>query len=139
MENILKEKSFLVLVHGSKHIVCNLKINNKRARFLVDTGASNSCFDILKKEKYNIQSKGKEIELTSAAEKKMGAICSDNCKLTLNSHKGLDVTLMLIEMSTINVALKEQKEKKIEGILGGDILNEIKAKINYKNLSIEFV
>ena len=135
----IKKKKILLEITASKHIVCNLKINNKRARFLVDTGASNSCFDIMKKEKYNIQSKGKEIELTSAAEKKMGAISSDNCKLTFNLHKVLDITLMLIDMSTINDALEEQKDKKIDGILGGDILNEIEAKINYKNLSIEFV
>ena len=135
----IKKKKILLEITASKHIVCNLKINDKRARFLVDTGASNSCFDILKKEKYNIQSKGKEIELTSAAEKKMGAVSSDNCKLTLNFHKGLDVTLMLIDMSTINDALEEQKEKKIDGILGGDILEEIKAKINYENLSIDFL
>ena len=135
----IKKKKILLEITASKHIVCNLKINNKRARFLVDTGASNSCFDILKKEKYSIQSKGKEIELTSAAEKKMGAVSSDNCKLTFNFHKGLDVTLMLIDMSTINDALEEQKEKKIDGILGGDILEEIKAKINYENLSIDFL
>lgn len=135
----IKKKKILLEITASKHIVCNLKINDKRARFLVDTGASNSCFDILKKEKYNIQSEGKEIELTSAAEKKMGAISSDNCKLTFNFHKGLDVTLMLIDMSTINDALEEQKEKKIDGILGGDILEEIKAKINYENLSIDFL
>ena len=135
----IKKKKILLEITGSKHIVCNLKINNKRARFLVDTGASNSCFDILKKEKYNIQSKGKEVELTSAAEKKMGAISRDNCKLTFNLHKNLDVTLMLIDMGTINNALEEQKEKKIDGILGGAILNEIEAKINYKNLYIDFV
>ena len=135
----IKKKKILLEITASKHIVCNLKINDKRARFLVDTGASNSCFDILKKEKYNIQSKGKEIELTSAAEKKMGAISSDNCKLTFNLQKVLDVTLMLIDMSTINDALEEQKEKKIDGILGGDILEEIKAKINYENLSIDFL
>ncbi len=135
----IKKKKILLEITASKHIVCNLKINDKRARFLVDTGASNSCFDILKKEKYNIQSKGKEIELTSAAEKKMGAVSSDNCKLRFNFHKGLDVTLMLIDMSTINDALEEQKEKKIDGILGGDILEEIKAKINYENLSIDFL
>ena len=135
----IKKKKILLEITASKHIICNLKINDKRARFLVDTGASNSCFDILKKEKYNIQSKGKEIELTSAAEKKMGAVSSDNCKLTFNFHKGLDVTLMLIDMSTINDALEEQKEKKIDGILGGDILEEIKAKINYENLSIDFL
>lgn len=134
----IKKKKILLEITASKHLVCNLKINYKRARFLVDTGASNSCFDILKKNKYNIQSKGKEVELTSAAEKKMGAISSDNCKLTLNLQKVLDVTLMLIDMSTINKALEEQKEKKIDGILGGDILNEVQAKINYKNLSIEF-
>ena len=46
---------------------------------------------------------------------------------------------MLIDMSTINDALEEQKEKKIDGILGGDILEEIKAKINYENLSIDFL
>ena len=135
----IKKKKILLEITASKHIVCNLKINDKRARFLVDTGASNSCFDILKKEKYNIQSKGKEIELTSAAEKKMGAVSSDNCKLRFNFHKGLDVTLMLIDMSTINDALEEQKEKKIDGILGGDILEEIKAKITYENLSIDFL
>ena len=135
----IKKKKILLEITASKHIVCNLKINDKRARFLVDTGASNSCFDILKKEKYNIQSKGKEIELTSAAEKKLGAVSSDNCKLRFNFHKGLDVTLMLIDMSTINDALEEQKEKKIDGILGGDILEEIKAKINYENLSIDFL
>ena len=135
----IKKKIISLEITASKHIVCNLRINNKRARFLVDTGASNSCFDILKKEKYNIQSKGKEIELTSAAEKKMGAISSDNCKLTFNLNKYLDVTLMLIDMSTINDALEEQKEKKIDGILGGDILEEIKAKINYERLSISFL
>ena len=135
----IKKKKILLEITISKHIVCNLKINNKRARFLVDTGASNSCFDILKKEKYNIQSKGKEIELTSAAEKKMGAICSENCKLFFNSQKIIDVRLMLIEMSTINNALKELKEEEIDGILGGDILNEIKAKINYEKLSIDLI
>jgi len=41
-------------------------------------------------------------------------------------------------MSTINGALREQKEKEIDGILGSDILNEIKAKIDYENLSIDF-
>ena len=135
----IKKKKILLKITASKHIICDLKVNNKDARFLVDTGASNSCFDILKKEKYNIQSKGKEIELTSAAERKMGAISSDNCKLIFDSQKIIDVTLMLIDMSTINDALEEQKEKKIDGILGGDILNEIKAKINYEKLLIDLI
>ena len=135
----IKKKKILLKITASKHIICDLKLNNKDAKFLVDTGASNSCFDILKKEKYNIQSKGKEIELTSAAERKMGAISSDNCKLIIDSQKIIDVRLMLIDMSTINNALEEQKEKKIDGILGGDILNEIKAKINYEKLSIDLI
>ena len=135
----IKKKKILLKITASKHIICDLKVNNKDARFLVDTGASNSCFDILKKEKYNIQPKGKEIELTSAAERKMGAISSDNCKLIIDSQKIIDVRLMLIDMSTINNALEEQKEKKIDGILGGDILSEIKAKINYEKLSIDLI
>ena len=135
----IKKKKISLKITTSKHITCDLKLNNKDARFLVDTGASNSCFDIFKKEKYNIQSKGKEIELTSAAERKMGAISSDNCKLIIDSHKIIDVRLMLIEMSTINNALKELKEEEIDGILGGDILNEIKAKINYEKLSIDLI
>ena len=135
----IKKKKISLEFTESKHIVCNLKLNNIDARFLVDTGASNSCFDVLKKEKYNIRSKGKEIELTSAAERKMGAISSDNCKLIFDSQKIINVTLMLIDMSTINNALEEQKEQKIDGILGGDILNEIKAKINYEKLLIDLI
>ena len=134
-----KEKNKISLeITSSKHLVCVLKLNNKDAVFLVDTGASNSCFDILKKDKFNLQSRGIKIELTSAAEKKLGAISSDNCKLIFNSQKVIDIRLMLIDMSTINDALREQKEKEIDGILGSDILNEIKAKIDYENLSIGF-
>ena len=134
-----KEKNKISLeITSSKHLVCVLKLNNKDAVFLVDTGASNSCFDILKKDKFNLQFRGVKIELTSAAEKKLGAISSDNCKLIFNHQRGIDTTLMLIDMSTINGALREQKEKEIDGILGSDILNEIKAKIDYENLSIDF-
>ena len=78
------------------------------------------------------------MELTSAAEKKLGAISSNNCKLIFNPQKEIDITLMLINVSTINEAFREQKEKEIDGILGSDILNEIKAKIDYENLSIDF-
>ena len=133
-----KKKKISIEITSSKHLICVLKLNNKDAIFLVDTGASNSCFDILKKDKYKLQSKGVKVELTSAAEKKLGAISSDNCKLIFNHQRGIDTTLMLIDMSTINGALREQKEKEIDGILGSDILNEIKAKIDYENLSIDF-
>ena len=133
-----KKKKISLEITSSKHLVCVLKLNNKNAIFLVDTGASNSCFDILKKDKFNLQSRGVKMELTSAAEKKLGAISSDNCKLILNPQKVIDIRLMLIDMSTINEALREQKEKEIDGILGSDILNEIKAKIDYENLSIGF-
>jgi len=133
-----KKKKISLKITLSKHLVCVLKLNNKDAIFLVDTGASNSCFDILKKNKYNLQPRGVEVELTSAAEKKLGAISSDNCKLIFNPLKEIDTTLMLIDVNTINEALREQKEKEIDGILGSDILNEIKAKIDYENLSIDF-
>ena len=133
-----KKKKISLEITSSKHLVCVLKLNNKDAIFLVDTGASNSCFDILKKNKYNLQSRGVELELTSAAEKKLGAISSNNCKLIFNHQKEIDITLMLIDVSTINEAFREQREKEIDGILGSDILNEIKAKIDYENLSIDF-
>ena len=133
-----KKKKISIEITSSKHLICVLKLNNKDAIFLVDTGASNSCFDILKKDKYNLQSRGVEVELTSAAEKKLGAISSDNCKLIFKPQKEIDITLMLIDVSTINEAFREQKEKEIDGILGSDILNEIKAKIDYENLSIDF-
>ena len=133
-----KKKKISLEITSSKHLVCVLKLNNKDAIFLVDTGASNSCFDILKKNKYNLQSRGVELELTSAAEKKLGAISSNNCKLIFNPQKEIDITLMPIDVSTINEAFREQREKEIDGILGSDILNEIKAKIDYENLSIDF-
>ena len=71
-------------------------------------------------------------------EKKLGAISSNNCKLIFNPQKEIDITLMLIDVSTINEAFREQNEKEIDGILGSDILYEIKAKIDYENLSIDF-
>ena len=38
---------------------------------------------------------------------------------------------MLIDMDTINAALVEQEEEKIDGIIGADVLHKKKAIIDY--------
>ena len=44
--------SFKIL--STNHIIVDAAVNNVNGKFLIDTGASNSCIDLNKSEKFNL-------------------------------------------------------------------------------------
>ena len=50
----------------TNHIIIDATVNNMNGKFLIDTGASNSCVDLNKSEKFNLNY-GKSDEQASSA------------------------------------------------------------------------
>ena len=125
---------------GSNHIIINILLNKVIGVFLVDTGASNSCINYLKASKFNIELK-KSNELASSATNKISeTYYSENNTLTIGNFQKKNLDFILFDMTFINNSLKEKGVSEVDGIIGGDILNKLKACINYKKkeISLEF-
>ena len=121
---------------GSNHIIINILLNKVKGIFLVDTGASNSCINYLKASKFNIELK-KSNELASSATNKISeTYYSENNTLTIGNFQKKNLDFILFDMTFINNSLEEKGVSQIDGILGSDILNELKACINYKKKEI---
>jgi len=122
------------------HIQIECKINNVSGIFIVDTGASNSCINYLSASKFNIEFEVSNEKASSATDEINEIFNSKENILKIGDFQKNDFDLVLFDMTFINNSLKEKGISEVDGIIGGDILNELNVCINYKKkeISLEF-
>ena len=116
------------------HIAVQVKVNGKKADMIIDTGASNSVFNIHDAEAYGLNTKA-----IPGGEKAVG-LGSDQ----LDTHMAKKVELkagdmvfkkfsfVLLDLEIINETFKKLGVGSIQGIIGTDLLLKCKAVINYR-------
>ena len=115
------------------HLQISIRINNKPANVLIDTGASQTVFDkariadFLKEEKFELHDKLSTGLGTS--DMKSHLVIID--EISLGKIKNKNYKSVVIDLSHVNVAYKQMKQKPIDGVLGSDILKKYKAVIDY--------
>lgn len=129
--NLSHKKKIKIL--STNHIIIGCKLNGVFGKFIIDTGASNSCVNSLSANKFNIKFKKSHEKAFSATSKINETFYSVNNLLEINKFKINDFKAILFNMSNINDLLKEKNIDEIDGIIGGDFLIEFKANIDYKN------
>ena len=115
----------------SGHYTCNLKINNRKALFIVDTGASTSCMGLENSALFKLNSEVSEILAAGAGATGMETKVAINNALTIGTLKDLTINLVLFDLSHVKQALAQVTTKQIHGILGADFLKEYRAVIDY--------
>ena len=120
----------------TQHLICFGSINNVKATFLIDTGASNSCISIENIDVYDLKTEGEKFEASGASDKKMEAILSKECKFKLGRFSMKKQKFVLLDLNHINSLLESQNVKKINGIIGAEFLKATKAIIDYDNLNL---
>lgn len=135
-----KENKISFLLTNSNHILIECNINYVSGTFIIDTGASNSCINYLSASKFNLDFKKSNETASSATNNINETYYSKNNKLKIGDFQKNDFDLVLFDMTFINNSLKEKGVSDVDGIIGGDILNELKVCINYKKkeISLEF-
>ena len=110
------------------------KINGKRARFIIDTGASQSVFD---KKRMGYFLGHEEFEKSESNSAGLGTN-------TMESHLVLVPGLMigdlevsnekmvLLDLSHVNESYSVLGFKPIDGVIGGDVLRRYRALIDYE-------
>jgi poly(A) polymerase Pap1 len=135
LNKFLKESGYVSVKLNflkTKHYSLEAKINEINGRFILDTGASNSCICSSLENNFNIISKETLEKASSATSKINNTKISKNNPIQIGKWEN-KINLILFDMSHINHALNEKKINPIDGIIGADILKKSKAILDYKS------
>ena len=116
----------------TKHYLLEAKINGTLGKFILDTGASNSCICNSLENIFNIVSKETIEKASSATSEISNAKISKNNRIQIGKWEN-KINLISFNMNHINQALGEKKINLIDGILGADILKKSNAILDYKS------
>ena len=135
LNNFLKESGYMKAnldFLKTKHYSLEADINGNNGRFILDTGASNSCICSSLENNFNIISKETIEKASSATSEINNTKISKNNTIQIGKWKN-KINLITFDLCYINQALNEKKIDSVSGIIGADILKKSKAILDYKS------
>ena len=120
------------------HLLINVKINNKKALLIIDTGASSTVFD---KEKIKKFAAEKEFISNDKLSTGLGTNSMKSEKTVLKKIIFGELELkkqpvLLLDLSHVNTSYESIGLKPIDGVLGSDLLLKYDAIIDYKKCEL---
>ena len=115
----------------TKHYLIEAKINGVKGRFILDTGASNSCICTSLEDRFKVISKESKEKASSANSEMTHTMISKNNRIQIDKWED-KINLISFDMNHINNALSQKKVPPIDGIIGADILKKSKSILDYK-------
>jgi predicted aspartyl protease len=117
----------------TQHLLITAKINGVKGKFILDTGASNSCIGFESISLFMLNAKDSNTKAAGAGAVGMVTQTAANLKLQLGLWKSDSIELVIFDLSHVNEALMQYKSKAVHGIIGADVLLKGKAIIDYYN------
>lgn len=116
----------------TKHYLIEAKVNGIKGRFILDTGASNSCICTSLEDKFKVISKESKEKASSANSEMTHTKISKRNIIQIGKWNS-NASLITFDMSHINNTLNQKKVDPIDGIIGADILKKSKSILDYKS------
>lgn len=137
----MKPRPFIIcdLAGGGYHIFVSLEVEGKRARFLIDTGASSCVVDRLFYEsKLGRKMKVVKKETTGVHSTVMESYSGSLKLLKIGAIEYRRLYVAGVELSHVNMTYKKLGIPPIHGIIGSDLMLKYGWILNYRDKQIEF-
>lgn len=135
IKKILLEQGYIAhrirVAKKSSHIVTKASLNGYPGRFIIDTGASATCVDQELYKEFQLTTEFMDKQIGTASGSLRPRVSYQNT-LELGDWSDEDVTLLSMDMSFVNSALKAEGMRSIQGLLGADFLISSNAVIDYR-------
>ena len=128
----MKTYSTYFRIIPTNHIIIEAFVNSVKGFFIIDTGATHSCIDLKKIKKFKLDYTISHEKMSSATHQIDQTFNSKNNILKISDLKKNNFEIILFDLSHANKLFNEEGIDEVDGIIGGDILKEFNAKINYK-------
>lgn len=130
----MKHKSYIsipLVFTETNHFEISAKINGISGRFILDTGASNTCVGMDKIDFFKMVSEVSEIKAAGAGATEMETLISSKNKIQIGEWKKNKQKIVLFDLVHVNHALTSHNSLPVDGIIGADVLKKGKAVIDY--------
>lgn len=126
--------SIEMLEADNYHIFIDVKIGRKKARLLVDTGASKTVFDQERLLQFvgSIKNKTEFAESVGLGAEMVKTGLAEISTITCGEIKIKKTVVAVLSLSHVNDAYKMLGIQPVDGVFGSDLLFQFKAVINYK-------
>lgn len=134
LKKFLRNKKYtkIPLVYTeTNHLEITARINGVTGRFILDTGASNTCVGFDKIAFFKLTSKESEIKASGAGATNMETLISTKNKIEIGNWQKKKLKIVLFDLVHVNEALTAHKALPVDGIIGADVLKKAKAIIDY--------
>lgn len=135
LKKFLGKKKYIkipLVYTATNHLELVAQINGITGRFILDTGASNTCVGFDKTDFFKLTSQESLIKAAGAGATNMETLIATNNKIVIGTWKKNHLKIVLFDLVHVNEALIAHKALPVDGILGADILIEADAIIDYK-------
>ena len=140
LNKFLKKKGYSsvkLIFLETKHYLIEAKVNGVSGRFILDTGASNSCICTSLEDKFKVISKESKEKASSATSQMTHTKISKSNTIQIGKWEN-KINLITFDMSHINNALSEKKINPIDGIVGADVLKKSRSILDYESNKLYF-
>lgn len=134
LKKFLKSKDYIkvpLVFTETSHFEIVAKINGVSGKFILDTGASNTCVGIDKIEFFKMASEATDIKAAGAGATEMETLISSKNKIQIGDWKKSKLKIVLFDLVHVNQALVSHNALPVDGIIGADVLKKGKAVIDY--------
>ena len=122
-----------LLTLPTNHYVVIATLNGTGGRFILDTGASTTCVSTELATHFHLNPKPSEEKASSASSNELDTEVAHNNELLIGPWSSKRRSVVLFDMQAVNNALQKHHIETVDGIIGADILQSVKAIIDYKN------
>ena len=134
LKKFLTEKGYIrIPLHITKtnHFEIRAAINGVPGRFILDTGASNTCVGFDSIEYFKLQPEETDVKAAGAGAMDMETQIAKKNVISIGKWKKSRIVIILFNMTHVNSALLSHESIPVHGIIGADILKKSKAIIDY--------
>lgn len=134
LKEFLLDKGYCkVKLHYTKtnHFELKATINGKKGNFILDTGASNSCVDFTLADMFKLKVEDSDVKAAGAGAIDMLTQVSKKNIVKIGKWKSKKNSIILFDLTHVNMALANHNANSVHGIIGADILKKTKAIIDY--------
>lgn len=134
LKKFLKSKDYFkipLVLTETNHFELVANINGVTGKFILDTGASNTCVGMDKIEFFKMLSEATDIKAAGAGATEMETLISNKNKIQIGDWKKKKQKVVLFDLTHVNQALVSHNALPVDGIIGADLLNKGKAVIDY--------
>ena len=136
LRRLLTAKSYYRIplrILKSNHFAIVVTINNVPGVFILDSGASATCIDFKKADKFKLISSSTAIKAVGAGSSDLHTAVSKSNAIKMDEWTKNRINIVLMDLSHVNSALLSHNQIEVDGILGADVLKKGKAILDYPN------